>query len=46
MLQKIQFEEEKQGFSFKMLNQYAEKAFLFLAECCFSARELLEFFKK
>ena len=30
MLQKRQFEEEKQVFSFKMVCQYAQEAFLFL----------------
>ena len=35
MLQKSQFEEEKQVFSFKMVYQYAQEAVLFQAECVF-----------
>ena len=54
MLQKSQFEEEKQVFSFKMVYQYAQEAVLVLAECrllmiqgCASrATELLEFFEE
>ena len=55
MLQKSQFEEEKQVFSFKMVHQYAKEAVLLMAECCFllmkqscesTATELLEFFEE
>ena len=35
MLQKNQFEEEKQKFLFKKVYEYAEEAFFFLAECVF-----------
>ena len=34
MLQKSQFEEEKQEFPFKMVHQYAQEAVHFLAESC------------
>ena len=36
MLQKSQFEEEKQVFSFKMVYQDAQEVLQFLAECCFN----------